>query len=117
MEAAKLLKNLWVEVIYRFRSTCPLMHFLLPEIKTSHKIGMGKKPDLAAICAWGCNVWVKQLDVGKLELRAKEGCFVGIDTESKGYQIHWLGQNMVTIKRDVGDVLSISFPECASGIV
>ena len=70
-------------------------------MKTPHEIGMGKKPDLVAIHTWGCNIWVKQLDVRKLKARAKVGCFVGIDTESKGYQIYWPGQNRVTIKRDM----------------
>lgn len=45
-------------------------------------------------------MWVKCLDVGKLEPRAEEGRFVGIDSESKGYRVYWPGKNRVSIERD-----------------
>ena len=66
-----------------------------------HEIGTGQKPDLSAICPWGCKAWVKRLDVGKLKPRAEECRFVGIDDESKGYRIYWPGKNRVSIERDV----------------
>jgi len=46
-------------------------------------------------------VWVKQLKVDKLELRTEEGCFVGLDEESKAFQIYWPKKSMVSIERDV----------------
>ena len=62
---------------------------------------MGKKPDLSAIRYWGCKAWVKLLDAGKLEPRAAEGHFIGIDNESKGFRIYWPGKNTVSIERNV----------------
>jgi len=70
-------------------------------MKTPHEIGMGEKLDLSPVCPWGCKAWVKRLGVGKLEPRAKECCFVGIDSELKGYRIYWPGKNCVSVERDV----------------
>jgi hypothetical protein len=52
--------------------------------KTPHEVAMGEKPDLSQLCEWGMTVWVKQLDAGKLDPRAKEAHFVGFNEESKG---------------------------------
>jgi hypothetical protein len=102
IDTAGLLKNLWAEAVHHhvwIQNRVP-MH-ALPEMKTPHEIATGKKPDLSAVCPWGCKAWVKWLDVGKLEPRAQECHFVGIDNELKGYRIYWPGKNRVSIKRDV----------------
>jgi hypothetical protein len=70
-------------------------------MKTPHEIGSGEKPDLSAVRPWGCKAWVKRLGVGKLEPRAEECHFVGMDSESKGYRIYWPGKNRVSVERDV----------------
>jgi hypothetical protein len=44
---------------------------------------------------------VKRLDVGKLEPRAEECHFMGIDDKSKEYRIYWPGKNRVSVERDV----------------
>lgn len=49
----------------------------------------------------GCKAWVKRLDVRKLEPRAVDCHFVGVDTKSKGYRIYWHRKNCVGIERDV----------------
>ena len=72
----------------------------LPEMKMLHEIGMGQKLDLSKICPWGCKAWVKMLDVGKLEPRAEECRFMGINDKSKGYRIYWPGKNRVSVERD-----------------
>jgi hypothetical protein len=70
-------------------------------MKTPHEIGTGEKPDLSAVRPWGCKAWVKRVGVGKLEPRAEECRFVGIDDEAKGYRIYWPGKNRVSVKRNV----------------
>jgi hypothetical protein len=70
-------------------------------MKTPHEMGTGEKPNLSAIRAWGTKAWVKRLNAGKLESKAEEGLFVGIDSESKGYRIYWPGKNRVSVERDV----------------
>ena len=62
---------------------------------------MGEKPDLLQLCEWGVTVWVKQLDAGKLDPRAKEAHFMGFDEESKGFRIYWPKKKKVSIERDV----------------
>lgn len=89
MDAAGLPKNLWAEAVRHhvwIRNRVPTR--ALPDLKTPHEMGTGKKPDLSGIRAWGCKVWVKKLNIGKLDMRAEEGQFVGVDTESKGYRIY-----------------------------
>ena len=102
MDAAGLPKNLWAEAVRHhvwIRNQVPTR--TLPEMKMLHEIGTGQKPDLSKIHPWGCKAWVKRLDVGKLKPRAEECCFVGINEESKGYRIYWLGKNRVSVERDV----------------
>ena len=44
---------------------------------------------------------MKDLHVGKLDPRAKEGRFIGYNKESKGYHIYWPGKNKVSVERNV----------------
>jgi hypothetical protein len=102
IEDAKLPKNLWAEaLLYHvwIRNRVPTR--ALQDSKTPLEMATGRKPDLSTVHPWGCKAWVKRLDVGKLEPRAVECRFVGIDTESKGYRIYWPGKNRVGIERDV----------------
>jgi hypothetical protein len=59
------------------------------------------KPDLSNLITWGAKVWIKLLDVGKLEPRAIEVNFFGYDGESKGYRVYWPKAQKVSIERDV----------------
>ena len=102
MEEAKLPRTLWAEAInYHvwIRNRVPTR--AIRDSKTPYEIATGNKPDLSNVHPWGCKVWVKRLDVGKLEPRAEECRFVGVDAESKGYRIYWPGKNRVGVERDV----------------
>jgi hypothetical protein len=102
MIAAGLPLSLWAKAcrhsvwIHNRVPTC-----VLPDFKTPHEMATGEKPNLVGMHQWGCKVWVRKLDAGKLDARAEEGCFVGIDSESKGYRIYWPGKNRVSIEKDV----------------
>jgi hypothetical protein len=61
----------------------------IPEGKTPHEVATGERPNLAGLLEWGSRIWVKKLDVQKLEPRALEAVFVGYDDESKGYRVYW----------------------------
>ena len=62
---------------------------------------MEEKPNLAGLLEWGSWIWVKKLNIRKLEPRALEAVFVGYDDESKGYRVYWPSKRHVSIERDV----------------
>ena len=57
-----------------------------------------KVPNLAEIQEFGAAAYMKDLKAGKLDTHAKVGCFVGYDSESKGYRIYWPGKRLVSVK-------------------
>ena len=102
LDGSNLPDNLWAEAVnYHvwIRNRVPTR--ALDDLKTPFEKATGNKPNLSTVHPWGCKVWVKRLDVGKLEPRAEECRFVGIDNESKGYRVYWPGKNRVGIERDV----------------
>ena len=102
MEVAKLPKNLWAEAISHHVWICNWVPTrAISDSKTPFEMGTGVKPDLSTVYSWGCKVWVKRVDSGKLEPRAEECRFMGVDSESKGYWIYWPGKNCVSVERDV----------------
>ena len=101
LEGAKLPKYLWAEAVSHhvwLRNRVPTR--TLYESKTPIEMGTNQKPDLSIVRPWGCKMWVKRLDAGKLEPRAEECRFVGVDSESKGYRVYWPGKNRVSVERD-----------------
>jgi hypothetical protein len=69
--------------------------------KTPFEVVHGEKPDLSGIRRFGCTIYVKILDAGKLDERAKAGKFLGYDNESKGYRVLWPDTHRVSVERDV----------------
>ena len=69
--------------------------------KTPYEMGNGKKPNLIGIQEFGVAAYVKDLKAGKLDARATKGCFVGYNSESKGYHIYWPKKRSVTVERNV----------------
>jgi hypothetical protein len=69
--------------------------------KTLYEMGNKKKPHLAGIQEFGAAVSMKDLSAGKLDARAKKGCFVGYNSESKGYRIYWPEKRSINVKRNV----------------
>ena len=62
---------------------------------------MEEKPNLAGLLEWGSWIWVKKLDVQKLEHQALEAVFMGYDDELKGYRVYWSSKRHVSIETDV----------------
>jgi len=61
----------------------------------------GSKPDISNLRTWGQKVWVHDTKGTKLDGRAKEGYWVGIDEESRAHRIYWPGKRSVTVERSV----------------
>jgi hypothetical protein len=76
---AKLLRFLWAEAmshtiwIKNCTPTCVL------DGKSPYEVHFGKKPNLSQLVPFGTRAWVKLVDAGKLDRRAKPGYFVGFD--------------------------------------
>lgn len=59
----------------------------LKENVTPHEKATGKKPNLAGIPMWGSQIWVKVKRESKVEPKAMQAMFVGVDSESKGFRV------------------------------
>ena len=56
---------------------------------TPYDLVNGKRPDVSSAHEFGTRLYVHSADGGKLEARADEAYFVGVDGESKGYRVYW----------------------------
>lgn len=74
---------------------------------TPYELVNKSKPNLAAAHEFGCKVYVHSPEGGKLEARAKESIFVGVDEESKGFRIYWPEKRRISIERNVSFVPTI----------
>lgn len=59
------------------------------------------KPSLVHVHKFGVKVYVHLQDAGKLEPKAEEAIFVGVDTESKAYRVYWPGKCRVSVERNL----------------
>jgi hypothetical protein len=61
----------------------------------------GHSPDLSTLIPFGTHTWVKLYKPGKLNSQAKEGRFVGFDTECRGYKVYYPETRTVNVEREV----------------
>jgi hypothetical protein len=66
-----------------------------------HTLIYKMKPNLANVHEFRSKVYVHTMDGRKLEARASEAIFVGIDKQSKAYWVYWANQCSVSVKRNV----------------
>lgn len=69
--------------------------------KTLYELKNKKKPNLAGIQEFRAVAYVNDLKAGKLNARAKPGHFIGYDSKSKGYRIHWPKKRSIMVERNV----------------
>jgi hypothetical protein len=98
---AKLPMFLWAEAMHhaiwiKNRSPTRALDGMTP-----FEARYGTKPDLSALVPFGTRAWVKIMDAGKLEPRAKLGFFVGFDDESTGFRIYYPDKRTVNPEREV----------------
>jgi hypothetical protein len=68
---------------------------------TLYNLIHGSLPDISLAHEFGAPCFVHLQDVGKLDARAEEAVFVGIDAQSKAYRIYWAGKRRVSVGRNV----------------
>jgi hypothetical protein len=66
--------------------------------KTPYEARHKSKPNLSGLVPFGTRAWVKIVDAGKLERRARLGYFVGYDTKSTGYRIYFPERRLVRVE-------------------
>jgi hypothetical protein len=69
--------------------------------KTPYELVNKSKPNLALAHEFSTPVYVHVTTGGKLEAKAEEATFVGVDQESKCYRIWWAGKQKVSIEQNV----------------
>ena len=69
--------------------------------KTLYYMLNKSKPYLGGIQEIGTAAYVKDLKAGKLDAHAQQGCFMGYDSESKGYIIYWPLKRSISVERNV----------------
>jgi hypothetical protein len=69
--------------------------------KTPFEALYGQPPDLQSLRTWGCKVWVHSPGGSKLDPRAKEARWLGVDVDARAHRIYWPGSGKVSVERDV----------------
>lgn len=96
-----LLKYLWAEAIgYAVWLKNRLPSRSIPG-HTPHTLIYNERPNLSLAKEFGSWVLVHAEGAGKLEPRADDALFVGVDTQSKGYRVYWEGKRHVSVERNM----------------
>src|SRR5713226_9800749 len=96
-----LPKSLWGRALRHatwlknWMATCSL------DGKTPFKALYSRLPDLSAICTWGSPVLVHNANGLKLDVRAREACWLGFDVDTRAHRVFWPGPGNVTVERNV----------------
>jgi len=99
--AKNLPKYLWAEAVnYATWLKNRLPSKATPKT-TLHELVFKEKPSLANAHEFGVKVFVRVEDAGKLEARAEEAMFVGVDSQSKAYRVYWPEKRKVSVERNV----------------
>jgi hypothetical protein len=102
--ARDLPKNLWAEAVdYATWLKNRLPSRAIPDHKP-YKLLHGRRPSLALAHEFGCPVYFHVTEGGKLEARAEEAVFVGVDGQSKGYRVYWPEKRRISVERNVSFV-------------
>ena len=68
---------------------------------TPFQVRYNTAPNLSHLVPFGTRAWVKTVNAGKLEARARPGHFVGFDSTSTGYRIYFPDKRKIRIEREV----------------
>jgi hypothetical protein len=69
--------------------------------KTPFEALYGRPPDLSALRIWGSTVLVHDASGSKLNPRAREARWLGLDVDAKAHRVYWPKMGNVTVERNV----------------
>jgi hypothetical protein len=69
--------------------------------KTPFEALYGQPPNLSTLQTWGTPVLVHNASGSKLNIRACEARWLGLDIDTKAHQVFWPGMGNVTVERNV----------------
>ena len=69
--------------------------------KTSYEKVHGSKPDLSDMHEFGCSIYIRVENAGKLDEQAKQAKFIGYNYNSKGYRVYWPESRCISIEWNV----------------
>jgi hypothetical protein len=101
LHASGLPHFLWGEAV---RHVCWLKNLTSTKAlldKTPYEAATTRKPDLSTVREWGSVVWVHDPTGSKLDPRAREGRWIGVDEQSKGARVYWLSRRTVSIEQNL----------------
>ena len=101
LHASSLPKSLWGEAMMHatWLKNCSSTRRL--GNKTPYEVLYNKKPDLQKLPVWGCQVKVHDVTRSKLNMRARDGHWVGFDLKSDGRHIYCADCGTVGVKWSV----------------
>jgi hypothetical protein len=82
---------------------------------TPFEAATGKKPDLCHVREWGEKVWVRLEKGTKLGDCMKEGHWIGVDDQSKGFRIYWPDTRKVSVEWNMYHGKDSASADCLKG--
>jgi hypothetical protein len=61
----------------------------------------GAPPNLSGLHLWGCPIWVHNAMGLKLDMRARQGRWIGLNIDTRAHRIYWPGNGNVTVERNI----------------
>ena len=101
LHASSLPKSLWGEAMMHATWLKNRSSTRRLGNKTPYEVLYNKKPDLQKLPVWGCQVKVHDVTGSKLDMRARDGHWVGFDLKLDGHCIYCADRGTVGVERSV----------------
>ena len=101
LHASSLPKSLWGEAMMHATWLKNRSSTRRLGNKTPYEVLYNKKPNLEKLPVWGCHVKVHNTTGSKLDMRARDGHWVGFDPESDGHHIYCADHGTVGIEQSI----------------
>jgi hypothetical protein len=69
--------------------------------KMPYEALFGALPDLSELKLWGCPIWVHDATSAKLDVRARQARWIGLDVDAPAHCVYWPGSRNVSVERNI----------------